>query len=100
MKIKTKWENFRTCCRLESVCEVTAHKHQITKSYKWNGGNVPRILTSALNSGEWLASRLDNFTLELKPTGTVDWVSPKVSLKVQAKKKCHPCRESNPVYSY
>jgi hypothetical protein len=57
-------------------------------------------LTSALDGGEWSASRLGRFTSRDRVPGTHStggWVGPRASLDAVAKRKISSrCRESNP----
>jgi hypothetical protein len=64
-----------------------------------NGGIAPPFFTSALDGGEWLASRVCRFTPEERAPGT-HWiggcVGPRVGLDAVEKRKILHCRESNP----
>jgi hypothetical protein len=57
-------------------------------------------LTSALDGGEWSASRPGRFTPREKAPGTHwigDWVGPRAVLDAVVKRKIpSPCRELNP----
>jgi hypothetical protein len=59
------------------------------------------FLTSALDGGEWSASRPGRFTLRERAPGTHwtrGWMCPRTSLYTMAKRKIPtPCRESNPI---
>jgi hypothetical protein len=62
-------------------------------------GIAPNFLTSALDGGEWLASRRCRCTLGERAPGThwiEDWVSPRVGLEAVENRKIVHCRESNP----
>jgi hypothetical protein len=48
-------------------------KHHAMKTYWRSGGETPRILTSALDGGEWSASRSGGFTSRQRATGT-HWI--------------------------
>jgi hypothetical protein len=65
-----------------------------------NGGVAPPFFTSALDGGEWSASRPSRFTPEAKaPTRTHcigSWVDPRAALDAMEKRKILPCPESNP----
>jgi hypothetical protein len=73
-----------------SLCLV---KHNATKTYWGSGGIAPRILTSALEGGEWSASRRGRFTPRKRAPGTHwigGWVDTLVKRKIPS-----PCRQSN-----
>jgi hypothetical protein len=60
---------------------------------------VPRFLTSALDGGEWSASRLCHFTPGERAPGThwIGWIDLiRVDLDAVKKRKIFHCRESNP----
>jgi hypothetical protein len=64
----------------------------------WHGIAAP-FLTSALDGGEWLASRPGRFTPgERAPNKhwTGGWVGPRVGLDAVEKRKIYHCLESNP----
>jgi hypothetical protein len=70
------------------------------KAYWGSGGIAPRTLTSAIDGGEWSASRPGRFTPRERAPGTHwigVWVSPRAVLDAVVKKKIpSPLRESNP----
>jgi hypothetical protein len=76
------------------ISQVLCHE------YIWgSGGIAPPFLTSALDEGEWSASRPWRSTPgERAPCThwTGGWVCPKVGLDVLNKTKILHCRESNP----
>jgi hypothetical protein len=55
---------------------------------------------SALDRGEWSASRPGRFTIKERAPGTYwigDWVDPRAGLEAVVKRKIpNPCRDSNP----
>jgi hypothetical protein len=65
-----------------------------------SGGITPPFLTSALEGGEWSASRPCQFTLGERAPGTHwegDWMGPRTGLDAVEKRKTFcPCRGSNP----
>jgi hypothetical protein len=64
-----------------------------------SGGVAPPFLTSALDGGEWSASRPARFTPGERAPGThwiTDWVGPRAGLDTAKKREIScPCRESN-----
>jgi hypothetical protein len=63
-----------------------------------NGGIAPLFFTSALDGGEWSASRPGRFTPgEIGPgnDGIGVWVGPRAGLDAVEDNKSHPCQESN-----
>jgi hypothetical protein len=65
---------------------------------KWSGGIAPPFLTTALDGGEWSASRPGRFTPGEVGPGTSwigGWVGHKAGLDAMKRKSCTP-RESNP----
>jgi hypothetical protein len=68
--------------------------------HKGSGGIAPPFLTSALNGGEWSASRPCHFTPVDRALGTHwirGWVGPTSGLDAMEKRKIFsPCRKSNP----
>jgi hypothetical protein len=70
------------------------------KAYWGSGGIAPRILTSALDGGEWSASRFSRFTPRERDPGTHwlgGWVGPRAVLDSVVKRKIPSLlRESNP----
>jgi hypothetical protein len=71
------------------------------KAYGGSGDIAPHIVTSALEGGEWSASRPGRFTLRERSPVTHwvgGWVSPRAGLAAVVKKKIpSPCRDSNPI---
>jgi hypothetical protein len=64
-------------------------KHHAMKTYWRNGGVAPRILTSALDGGEWSASSPGRFTPRERTLGTYwigGWVGPRTVLDVVVKR--------------
>jgi hypothetical protein len=61
------------------------------------GGTAPPFLTSALDGGEWSASRPDLFIPDKSPrTNWIrGWVDPRADLDA-VDKRFFPCRESDP----
>jgi hypothetical protein len=59
-----------------------------------SGGIAPPFLTSALDGGEWSASRPCRFTPGTHWIG--GWVSPRIGLDGEEKRIIEHCRESNP----
>jgi hypothetical protein len=62
-------------------------------------GIAPPLLTSALDGGEWSASRPSRFIPGERALSTnwmVGWVGPSVGLDAVEKKKILHCREPNP----
>jgi hypothetical protein len=68
-----------------SLCLI---KHHAMKTY-WG------FLTSALDGGEWLASRPCRFTSGETAPGS-RWVNPRACLDAMEKRQVCPCQESNP----
>jgi hypothetical protein len=70
------------------------------KTYWGSGGIAPRILDSALDGGEWSASRPGRFTPMGRAPGTHwigGWVGPRAGLDAVVKRKIpSPCQDSNP----
>jgi hypothetical protein len=65
-------------------------KHHAMKTYWGSGGIAARILTSALDGGELLASRSDRFTPRERAPGAHwigGWVGPRAVLDAVAKRK-------------
>jgi hypothetical protein len=65
-------------------------KHHAMHIYWGSGGIAPRILTSALDGGEWLASRPGRFTPTEKASGAHwigGWVGPRALLDTVVKRK-------------
>jgi hypothetical protein len=65
------------------------------KTYWWNGGTAPTILTPALDGCEWLASRFGYFTpRERSPHHRTrcmgGWVGPRGGLDAVEKRKALP----------
>jgi hypothetical protein len=58
-----------------------------------SGGIAPQFLTSALDGGQWSASRLEPFILEEIAPGTLD--RPRTGLDTMQERKILLCRESN-----
>jgi hypothetical protein len=64
-------------------------KHHAMESYWESGGIAPRILISALDEGEWLASRPAGFTPTGRAPGTHwigGWVGPRAGMDALVKK--------------
>jgi hypothetical protein len=59
-----------------------------------SGGRAPNFLTTALDGGEWSASRPCRFTHGAHWIG--GWVSPRVSLDTLKKRRILHCQEPNP----
>jgi hypothetical protein len=60
------------------------------KVYWWNGGTAPLSSTSALDGGEWSASRPGRFTPRERAPGTRwigGWVGPGAVLDAMVKRK-------------
>jgi hypothetical protein len=76
-------------------------KHYAIKAYGEGGGEAiaPSFLTSALDGGEWSASRPCCFSPRDGVPGTQwlrDWVGPRNNLDPMKKRKVSfPCRKSN-----
>jgi hypothetical protein len=70
------------------------------KVYWGSGGRSTQSLTSALDGGEWSASRPGRFTPRERAPGIHcigDWVGPRTVLDAVVKRKIpSPRRESNP----
>jgi hypothetical protein len=66
-----------------------------------SGGIAPRIVTSALDGGEWSASRPGRFTPRKRAPGIHwigGWVGPRAVLDAVVKRKIpSPCQDSNPI---
>jgi hypothetical protein len=66
----------------------------------WGSGGIdPRFLTSALDGGEWSASRPCRFTSGERAPGTYwvgGWVGPRAAFDSVEKRKIVHCLESNP----
>jgi hypothetical protein len=75
-------------------------KHHAMKTYWGSGGIAPRILTSALDGGEWSASCPACFTPRERAPATHwigSWVDPRAVLDTVVKRKIpSPHHESNP----
>jgi hypothetical protein len=74
-------------------------EHHATKAYWGSGCIAPRILTSAIDWGEWSASRTGRSTHRKRAPGTHwigDWLGPTAGLDSVVKRKIpSPRRESN-----
>jgi hypothetical protein len=75
-------------------------KHHAMKTFWGNGVIAPRNLTSALDGGEWSASRPGRFTPRERAPGTHwigGWLGPRAGLDTVVNRKIpSPRRESNP----
>jgi hypothetical protein len=72
------------------------HENHAMKAYGGSGGTVPLTLTSALDGGEWSASRSGRFTARERAPRTHwigGWVGPRAMLDAVVKS---PRLESNP----
>jgi hypothetical protein len=85
--------------RLRQNCPSALTEHHAMKAY-WGSGGVPRIFTSALDGGEWSASRPGRFIRRERAPGTHwigGWVGriagphPVVKIEISS-----PYRDSNP----
>jgi hypothetical protein len=85
--------------RFQCPCALT--EHHAMKTYWGSGGIAPlNFLTSALDGGEWSASRPGRFAPREKAPGTHwigGWVGPRAVLDAVVKRKVpNPRRKSNP----
>jgi hypothetical protein len=64
------------------------------KTYGGSGGVAPSFLTSAVDGGDWSASRPGEGALSIHLIG--GWVGPRASLDAVGKRKILHCQESNP----
>jgi hypothetical protein len=75
-------------------------KHHAIKTHWWSGGISQLTLTSALDGGEWSASRPGRFISSERAPSTHwvgGWVGPKAGLDTVSKRKIpNPRQESNP----
>jgi hypothetical protein len=75
-------------------------EHHVMKTYWGIGGQLHVFLTSALDGGEWPASRPSRFTPRERVSGTHwigGWVGTTAGLDAVVKRKIpSPCRHSNP----
>jgi hypothetical protein len=75
-------------------------KHHPMKTYSGSGGIAPRILTSALDGGEWSASRPGRFTprgITARTHWVWGWVGPRAGMDMVSKTEIpSPRRESKP----
>jgi hypothetical protein len=75
-------------------------KHEAMKAYWGSGSIAPHILTTALDGGEWSASRPGRFTPREEDPVTHwigGWVGPRAVLDAVVKRKIPSySRESNP----
>jgi hypothetical protein len=83
--------------KVKSLCLT---KHHAMKTYWEVEVQLHASLTSALDGGEWLASRPDSFTPRERASGTHwigGWVGPRALLDAVVKRKIpSPRRESKP----
>jgi hypothetical protein len=80
----------------QSTLQLCSLRHEDIRE---SGGIAPTFLTSALDGGEWSASRPCRFTPgEVAPGthGIGGWVGPRVGLGAVEKRNILLCRESNP----
>jgi hypothetical protein len=98
-------DKYETClkimsCKGKVVVVLLLTEHHAIKAYWGSGCTVPLTLTSAIDGGEWSASRPGRFTSSEKAPGTHwigDWVGPRTVLDAVVKRKFpSPRRESNP----
>jgi hypothetical protein len=85
----------QNACEKLSLCLI---KHYAMKTYGGSGGIAPPFSTSALDGGEWSASRPGRFIPgEIAPSTLWigGWVDPTVGIDDVEKREMLPCRESN-----
>jgi hypothetical protein len=89
-----------TYVRIKVKLTLCSTKHHAMKTYWGSGGIAPRILTLALNGGEWSASRFGRFTPRERTLATHwigGWVGFRAVLDTVVKRKIpNPLRKLNP----